>query len=142
MCSRSMGRFRHSVLLSQADLHVERDELAAIVCRSRAGGDDLALLRLLLGGVRDDATLCAVRRPPMRHTKTRSCNGRNFMKLLPRGCHRCRKRGRRALVGEVGIEFFRHSRRAEKFSEGPLRISLSSDTDRRTAMALKRRWLI
>ena len=31
-----------------------RDELAALVAGARPDGDDLALLRLLLGGVRDD----------------------------------------------------------------------------------------
>ena len=37
-----------------AGLHVERNELAALVAGAGADGDDLALLRLLLGGVRDD----------------------------------------------------------------------------------------
>src|SRR5205823_7224450 len=35
---------------------VERDALAVVVDAARAGRDDLALLRLLLGGVRDDQT--------------------------------------------------------------------------------------
>src|SRR6266436_2842920 len=40
-----------------ADLDVDRDELAALVAAARSNGDDLALLRLLLGGVgNDDAT--------------------------------------------------------------------------------------
>src|SRR5271166_3430709 len=37
-----------------ADLDVEGGELAALVAAARAGGDDLAFLRLLLGGVGDD----------------------------------------------------------------------------------------
>src|ERR1700726_2705631 len=37
-----------------ADLDVDRDELAALVATARAHGDDLALLRFFLGGVRDD----------------------------------------------------------------------------------------
>ena len=37
-----------------AGLDVERHELAALVAGARSDGDDLALLRLLLGGVRDD----------------------------------------------------------------------------------------
>src|SRR5271154_1689206 len=41
---------QHSV----AGLHVEGDKLAAFVARARASSDDFALLRLLLGGVRDD----------------------------------------------------------------------------------------
>ena len=41
-----------------AGLHVERLDLAVLVAGARADGDDLALLRLLLGGVRnDDAAL-------------------------------------------------------------------------------------
>src|SRR6266446_2878845 len=40
-----------------ADLDVDRDELAALVAAAGSNGDDLALLRLLLGGVgNDDAT--------------------------------------------------------------------------------------
>src|SRR6266436_3261643 len=40
-----------------ADLEVDRDELAALVAAAGSNGDDLALLRLLLGGVgNDDAT--------------------------------------------------------------------------------------
>src|SRR5215468_5959642 len=39
-------------------LQIDRDELAGFVAAPRANGDDLALLRLLLGGVRnDDAAL-------------------------------------------------------------------------------------
>ena len=37
-----------------AGLDVERDELAGLVAAARADGDRLALLRLLLGGVRND----------------------------------------------------------------------------------------
>src|SRR5690349_21886892 len=37
-----------------ADLDVERDQLAVLVAPARADADDLALLRLLLRGVRDD----------------------------------------------------------------------------------------
>src|SRR5215217_8235139 len=37
-----------------AGLHVEGDNLAALVTGARADGDDFALLRLLFGGVRDD----------------------------------------------------------------------------------------
>src|SRR5918993_239084 len=37
-----------------ADLDVERLDLAVLVARTGADGDDLAFLRLLLGGVRDD----------------------------------------------------------------------------------------
>src|SRR5215211_8829174 len=37
-----------------AGLHVERDDLAALVAGARPGGDDLALLGLFLGGVGDD----------------------------------------------------------------------------------------
>src|SRR5579862_654631 len=37
-----------------ADLDVERMDMALIVAGARTGGDDLALLRLLLGGVGDD----------------------------------------------------------------------------------------
>src|SRR5215210_529451 len=37
-----------------AGLHVERAQLALVVERAGAGGDDFALLRLLLGGVGDD----------------------------------------------------------------------------------------
>src|SRR5215467_1368491 len=37
-----------------ARLHVDRDQLAGLVAAARADGDDLAFLRLLLGGVRDD----------------------------------------------------------------------------------------
>src|SRR5713101_3472334 len=37
-----------------ARLDVDRDELAALVAPAGAHGDDLALLRLFLGGVRDD----------------------------------------------------------------------------------------
>src|SRR5829696_5275306 len=41
-----------------AGLDIERDDLAALVASTRTGGDDLALLRLLLSGVRnDDAAL-------------------------------------------------------------------------------------
>src|ERR1043165_5248049 len=41
-----------------AGLHVHRDQLAGLVAPARADGDHLALLRLLLGGVRnDDAAL-------------------------------------------------------------------------------------
>ena len=41
-----------------ARLHVERHELAALIASTRPGGDDLAFLRLLLGGIRnDDAAL-------------------------------------------------------------------------------------
>ena len=41
-----------------AGLHVERLELAVLVASARTDGDDLAFLRLLLGGVRnDDAAL-------------------------------------------------------------------------------------
>src|SRR5262249_38779333 len=43
-----------------ADLHVDRDELAALVAAARADGDDLALLRLLLGGVRNDDAACGL----------------------------------------------------------------------------------
>src|SRR5438034_3928701 len=40
-----------------ADPNVDRDELAALVAAAGSNGDDLALLRLLLGGVgNDDAT--------------------------------------------------------------------------------------
>ena len=40
-----------------ANLDVDRDELAALVAAAGSNGDDLALLRLLLGGVgNDDAT--------------------------------------------------------------------------------------
>src|SRR5687768_14499108 len=39
-----------------ADADVERDAVAVVVDPARAHGDDLALLRLLLGGVRDDET--------------------------------------------------------------------------------------
>src|SRR5579872_7564240 len=39
------------------DLDVDRDKLAALVAAAGSDGNDLALLRLLLGGVRnDDAT--------------------------------------------------------------------------------------
>src|SRR5690348_13093396 len=42
-----------------ADLDVDRDQLAAIVAAARTNGDDLALLRFLLGGVGNDyATSC------------------------------------------------------------------------------------
>jgi hypothetical protein len=34
-----------------ADLEVDRDELAVLVAAARADADDLALLRLLLGGI-------------------------------------------------------------------------------------------
>src|SRR6185503_973256 len=37
-----------------AGLEVERNQLAGLVARTGANGNDLALLRLLLGGVRDD----------------------------------------------------------------------------------------
>src|SRR6516165_868871 len=37
-----------------ADPHVDGDQLAGIIAAARANGDDLALGRLLLGGVRDD----------------------------------------------------------------------------------------
>ena len=37
-----------------ARLHVERDALAIVFGLAVAGGDDFALLRLLLGGVGDD----------------------------------------------------------------------------------------
>src|SRR4051794_23466562 len=37
-----------------ADLHVELDQLALLVAHARADGEDLALHRLLLGGVGDD----------------------------------------------------------------------------------------
>ena len=37
-----------------AGLDVERDELSALVASTGTGGDDFALLRLLLGGVRND----------------------------------------------------------------------------------------
>src|SRR5918997_1484277 len=49
--------FRAGPLAEQhaiAGLHVESDNLAALVTGARADGDDFALLRLLLGGVRDD----------------------------------------------------------------------------------------
>src|SRR5262249_6628770 len=39
---------------SVAGLHIERDALAVILRLAVADSDDLALLRLLLGGVRDD----------------------------------------------------------------------------------------
>jgi hypothetical protein len=43
---------------TMSPLEVDRDELAALVAAARADGDDFALHRLLLGGVRnDDATL-------------------------------------------------------------------------------------
>jgi hypothetical protein len=43
---------------TRSPLHVERDELAGLVAAARADGDDLALLGLFLGGVRnDDAAL-------------------------------------------------------------------------------------
>src|SRR5437899_3274289 len=52
---------RSGVLAEQdpvADLHVERQHLAVLVHLALADGDHLALLRLLLGGVRnDDAAL-------------------------------------------------------------------------------------
>ena len=39
-----------------AHVHVERDAVAVVVDAAGAHGDDRALLRLLLGGVRDDQT--------------------------------------------------------------------------------------
>src|SRR3974377_4619 len=37
-----------------ADLEIDRDQLAALVTPTGADGDDLALARLFLGGIRDD----------------------------------------------------------------------------------------
>src|SRR3954447_920582 len=37
-----------------ADLQIERDELAGFIAATGADGDDLALARLLFGGVRND----------------------------------------------------------------------------------------
>jgi hypothetical protein len=60
-----------------AGLHVEGLDLAALVTRTRPNGNDLALLRLFLGG-------SGMMMPPavrssgsMRRTTTRSCKGRN-----------------------------------------------------------------
>src|SRR5690606_14595798 len=41
-----------------ADRHVERDAVAVVVDTARTDGQDLALLGLLLGGVRDDQAGC------------------------------------------------------------------------------------
>src|SRR5439155_27260204 len=45
---------QHSV----AGLDVERDQLARVILLALAHGDDLALVRLLGGGVRDDDATC------------------------------------------------------------------------------------
>src|ERR1041385_6468660 len=41
-----------------ADVHVERDTIAVVINATRTYREDLALLRLLLGGIRDDESGC------------------------------------------------------------------------------------
>jgi hypothetical protein len=48
----SAGPFAEQHVIT--DLEVDRDELAGLVATSRADGDDLTLLRFLLGGIGDD----------------------------------------------------------------------------------------
>ena len=62
-----------------AGLDVERHELAGLVARAGADGDDLAFLRLFLGGVGDDDAAGGLVSCSTRRTTTRSCNGRNFI---------------------------------------------------------------
>ena len=64
-----------------ARLHIEGDELAALVAGAGADGDDFALLRLFLGGVGDDDAALRLLFASRRRTTTRSCSGRNFMEL-------------------------------------------------------------
>ena len=62
-----------------AGLDVERHKLAFFVSRSRTGGDDLALLRFLLGSVWNDDAPGVFSSAVTRRTRTRSCNGRKCM---------------------------------------------------------------
>jgi hypothetical protein len=66
-----------------ARFEFEWDQLAALVTGSRPDGDDLALLRLLLDGVRNNDAAFRLILPSMRRMTTRSCNGRNLMGLAP-----------------------------------------------------------
>src|SRR5882672_10299297 len=65
-----------------ARLYVERDQLPLLVARARASGDDLALLRLLFRGIRNDEPPAVFSSASIRRTTTRSCNGRKCMNIL------------------------------------------------------------
>ena len=67
-----------------AGLDVERDELAVLVAGARADGDDLAFLRLFLGGVGNDDAALGLLFLLDALTTTRSCRGRNFIVAPPR----------------------------------------------------------
>ncbi len=58
---------------------VERVDLAVLVARTGADGDDFAFLRLFLGAVRDDDAALGLLLAIKATTTTRSCRGRNFM---------------------------------------------------------------
>ena len=62
-----------------ADLDVERLQLAAVIARAGSGGEDLAFLRLFLGGVGMMMPPAVFSSASMRRTRIRSCNGRNVM---------------------------------------------------------------
>jgi hypothetical protein len=55
-----------------ADLDVDRDKLAGLVAPAGADGDDLALLRLLAGGIGNDDPAFGLGFGMMRFTTTRS----------------------------------------------------------------------
>jgi len=62
-------------------LDVERDELARFVAGARSDGDDLALLRLLLGIVGMMMPPAVFATGSMRRTRTRSWSGTNCMEF-------------------------------------------------------------
>ena len=65
-----------------ADLNVDRNQLAGFIAPAGANCDDLALLRLLLGGVGDDDAPGTFLSASIRVTTTRSWSGRNFISIL------------------------------------------------------------
>jgi hypothetical protein len=64
-----------------ARLYLEGLDISLLVESAGAYGDDLALLRLLLGVMMPPLVLSS---SSIRRTTTRSCNGRNFISLLQR----------------------------------------------------------
>ena len=68
--------------IAVAGLDLERAKLAVVLDLAVADGDDLALDRLLLGGVGDDDAALGLLFLARRFTITRSCSGRIFMVIL------------------------------------------------------------
>jgi hypothetical protein len=67
-----------------ADFDVDRDQLAALVAAAGSNGDDLALLRLLLGGVGNNYATSGLRLGIDSLDDNAVVSGRNFMGVLLR----------------------------------------------------------